>query len=29
MLDLNELTAVALHELAHVKARDYIFKSTT
>jgi hypothetical protein len=29
MLDLNELTAVASHELAHVKARDYIFKSTT
>ena len=23
MLDLNELTAVASHELAHVKARDY------
>ena len=29
MLDLDELTAVASHELAHVKARDYIFKSTT
>jgi len=29
MLDLDELTAVASHELAHVKARDYVFKSTT
>jgi Zn-dependent protease with chaperone function len=29
MLELDELTAVASHELAHVKARDYFFKSTT
>jgi heat shock protein HtpX len=29
MLDLDELTAVASHELAHVKARDYLFKSMT
>jgi hypothetical protein len=29
MLGLDELTAVASHELAHVKARDYFFKSTT
>ena len=28
MLDLDELTAVASHELAHVKAKDYLFKST-
>lgn len=27
MLDLDELTAVASHELAHVKSRDYLFKS--
>jgi Zn-dependent protease with chaperone function len=28
-LDLNELTAVASHELAHVEAKDYLFKSTS
>jgi len=27
MLDLDELTVVASHELAHVKSRDYLFKS--
>ena len=29
MLDTDELTAVISHELAHIKARDYIFKSTS
>jgi hypothetical protein len=27
MLNIDELTAVASHELAHVKARDYLFRS--
>jgi heat shock protein HtpX len=27
MLDTDELTAVISHELAHIKARDYLFKS--
>jgi Zn-dependent protease with chaperone function len=29
MLALDELTAVASHELAHVKAKDYLFKTTS
>ena len=29
MLDTDELTAVISHELAHIKARDYLFKSTS
>ena len=29
MLNLDELTAVASHELAHVKAKDYLFKSVS
>ncbi len=29
MLDLDELTAVTSHELAHVKAKDYLFKTTS
>jgi heat shock protein HtpX len=29
MLNLNELTAVVSHELAHVKAKDYLFKTTS
>ena len=26
MLDIDELTAVVSHELAHIKAKDYLFK---
>ncbi len=29
MLSLEELTAVASHELAHIKAKDYLFKTTS
>jgi Zn-dependent protease with chaperone function len=29
MLELDELNAVASHELAHVKARDYLFKTVS
>jgi Zn-dependent protease with chaperone function len=29
MLSLNELSAVASHELAHVKAKDYLFKTAS
>ena len=29
MLDLDELTAVVSHELAHVKAKDYLFKTAS